>query len=90
MELTEQQRKISYAILIILWPMMLYNFMFPYQVAWLHQVLYWTGIAVIVTHVVEVFLFYPRLPANSNKVLGVIRIFFFGIVYASSLPKQGS
>ena len=40
LELSPLQRKISYALLAVLWPMMLYNFAFPYQVAWLQQALY--------------------------------------------------
>lgn len=87
LELSPLQRKISYALLAVLWPMMLYNFAFPYQVAWLQQALYWTGIAIIVTHAVEVFLFLPKLPASTNKLLGIVMIFFFGIVYASGFPK---
>ena len=88
LELTEQQRKVSYAILLVLWPVMIYNLVMPFQLHVLQQALYWTAIAISITHAVEIFLFYPRLPATTNKVLGIVLIFFFGIVYGSNLPKD--
>lgn len=88
LELSETQRKISYALLVVLWPVMIFNFVVPFESHWLQQALFWTGIGISVTHVAEVFLFYPRLPETTNKAVGVVLIFLFGVVYGSSLPKK--
>ena len=88
LELSELQRKISYALLVPLWAVILYNFVMPLEPHGLQVFLYWSGVAMSIIHAAEVFIFYPRLPEGTNKLLGVVLIFFFGIVYGSSLPKK--
>lgn len=88
LELTEVQRKISYALLAPLWAVIIYNYMMPLEQNGLQVFLYWSGVVMSVIHAAEIFIFYPRLPKTTNKLLGIVLIFFFGIVYGSSLPKN--
>ena len=85
MTLSPVQRKISYVLLSVLWPLIMYNFACPFSSTALQQSLYWMGIAMSLVHFVEVFMFYSKLKPETNKVAGVLMLFFFGIVYASGL-----
>jgi len=88
MNLTPEQRKVSYIILSITWLAIAINFLFPFPIAMLSTALYWTGIVMAAAHLVEVLIFSPKLKFVENKALGVMLIFLFGIVYASSLGED--
>jgi uncharacterized protein YhhL (DUF1145 family) len=85
MSLSPVQRKVSYVSLVLLWALVIYNFICPFTNTILQLSLYWGGIAIIVVHFIEVFIFYSKLKAETPKVQGVLMLFFFGIVYASGL-----
>jgi uncharacterized protein YhhL (DUF1145 family) len=88
MELTESQRKASYAILTVLWIAIAINFVAPFGIGWLQTGLFWTGIILAISHAVEIGLFLPKLPQSVNKVQGALLIFLYGIVYASSFDQN--
>ena len=85
MKLTPTQQKISYPLLVILWLAIGYNFICPFSNVTLQQTLYWGGIGMVAVHGAEVFIFYAKLKPETNKIIGVLMLFFFGIVYASGL-----
>jgi uncharacterized protein YhhL (DUF1145 family) len=86
MKLTDTQRKISYVILSVTWLAIAINYVAPFSVGWVQTALFWTGIGMGAAHLIEVGIFWKKLPPESNKAVGAVMLFLFGIVYASSLP----
>ena len=88
MKLDPLQRNISYAILVVLWSLIALNIAKPCSIAWLQQSLFWTGLLMSVVHTAEVFVFYKKLKPQTNKLVGIIMLYLFGIVYASGLDES--
>ncbi len=74
-------------ILTILWLAIFYNWVNPFE-GITYSVLHWTGIFMIVAHIGEAIVFYPRAKqAGGNMALHIIQLFFFGYVHNMTLGQ---
>ena len=90
MHLSATQRRLSFTILTIIWLAIAINYLIPVPPAWLSTTLYWLGIGMGAVHLIEVFIFFNKLEDNTNKLIGVLMLFLFGIIYASSLDENSA
>ncbi len=76
------------ATVAIAWLAIIYNWIQPLG-GTIDTVLHWTGIALIVSHIAEMFLYQPTAKkAGGNIIMHSIQFFIFGIVHKMALEQN--
>lgn len=88
MQISDQQRTISYVLVSLTWLLVVLNCLFPFPIDGLRIALNWIGIVMAVTHLIEVIVFFPKIKPYGNTAYRMLMVFLFGIIYVSGLNSD--